>query len=111
MGYYIGVGGVVTFKNGRRLKETVQRIPLERIVLETDCPYMAPVPHRGERNSSLYLPLVAREIAQLLQIQEEEVIRVTYENAKRLYRLDERKEPAAENGEPSTDEDMGVHLR
>jgi len=72
---------------------------------------MAPVPHRGERNSSLYLPLVAREIAQLLQIQEEEVIRVTYENAKRLYRLDERKEPAAENGEPSTDEDMGEHLR
>lgn len=97
MGFCIGVGGVVTFKNGRRLKETVQRIPLGRIVLETDCPYMAPVPHRGERNSSLYLPLVVREIAQLLQIPEEEVVRVTYENAMRLYRLEE-KNPAAETG-------------
>lgn len=106
MGFYIGVGGVVTFKNGRRLKETVQRIPLERIVLETDCPYMAPVPHRGERNSSLYLPLVVSEIAQLLQIPEEKVIRVTYENAKRLYRLEERKDPAAETGRTSPGEDM-----
>ena len=97
MGFYIGVGGVVTFKNGKRLKETVQRIPLGRIVLETDCPYMAPVPHRGERNSSLYLPLVVSEIAQLLQIPEEEVVRVTYENAMRLYRLEE-KNPAAETG-------------
>ncbi|MDD6715835.1 MAG: TatD family hydrolase [Firmicutes bacterium] len=106
MGFYIGVGGVVTFKNGRRLKETVQRIPLECIVLETDCPYMAPVPHRGERNSSLYLPLVVSEIAQLLQIPEEKVIRVTYENAKRLYRLEKRKDSAAETGRTSPGEDM-----
>ena len=54
MGYYIGVGGVVTFKNAKKLKETVQEIPLDRILLETDCPYMAPEPHRGERNDSSY---------------------------------------------------------
>ena len=58
MGYYIGVGGVVTFKNAKKLKETVQEIPLERILLETDCPYMAPEPHRGERNDSSYIPVV-----------------------------------------------------
>lgn len=87
MGFFIGVGGVVTFRNGRRLKETVQRIPLENIVLETDCPYLAPEPHRGERNSSLYLPFVVHAIAELRQIPEEEVIRVTEQNARRLYRL------------------------
>ena len=59
MGYYIGVGGVVTFKNAKKLKETVQEIPLSSIVLETDCPYLAPVPYRGKRNCSLYLSYVA----------------------------------------------------
>ena len=63
MGYYIGVGGVVTFKNAKKLKETVQEIPLERILLETDCPYMAPEPHRGERNDSSYIPFVIAKIA------------------------------------------------
>ena len=63
MGYYIGIGGVVTFKNAKKLKQVVQEIPLESIVLETDCPYLAPVPYRGKRNSSLYLPYVAEEIA------------------------------------------------
>ena len=56
MGYYIGVGGVVTFKNAKKLVQTVQEIPIEQILLETDCPYMAPEPHRGTRNSSLNLP-------------------------------------------------------
>ena len=65
MGYYIGIGGVVTFKNAKKLKQVVQEIPLESIVLETDCPYLAPVPYRGKRNSSLYLPYVAEEIAAL----------------------------------------------
>lgn len=87
MGFYIGIGGVITFKNSKKLKEVVQNIPLEHIVLETDCPYMAPVPNRGKRNSSLYLPYVVQAIAQLKGISEEEVIRVTEENAMKLYRL------------------------
>lgn len=88
MGYFIGIGGVVTFKNARKLREVVQAIPLERLVLETDCPYMAPEPHRGERNSSLLLPLVAAKIAELKELSPEEVIRVTEKNAERLYGLD-----------------------
>ena len=87
MGFYIGVGGVVTFKNGRKLKETVETIPLTSIVLETDCPYMAPVPYRGKRNSSLYLPYVAEEIASLKQVSYEEVVDQTEKNAKDLFRL------------------------
>lgn len=85
MGLYIGVGGVVTFKNARRLKEAVQAVPLERILLETDCPYMAPVPYRGKRNSSLYLPHVAAAIAGLKKVSAETVCEVTEENAKRLF--------------------------
>lgn len=87
MGYYIGVGGVVTFKNGRNLKETVKAIPLESILLETDCPYLAPVPHRGERNSSLFLPLVVEEIAALKGMHPKQVMDVTEKNAKRLFNL------------------------
>lgn len=85
MGYVIGVGGVVTFKNGKKLKETVAEIPIEKIVIETDCPYMAPEPHRGSRNSSLYLPYVVEQIAQIKGIEAEEVVRITYENARKLY--------------------------
>lgn len=87
MGYYIGVGGVVTFKNARKLKETVEQIPLERILLETDCPYLAPVPFRGKRNSSLNLIYVAETIGQLKGVSKETVIEVTEQNAKALYRL------------------------
>lgn len=87
MGYYIGVGGVVTFKNSKKLKETVEAIPLERILLETDCPYMAPEPHRGKRNDSTYIPYMVAEIARLKDISEDEVKKVTYENAKKLFRL------------------------
>ncbi|MGN0332582.1 MAG: TatD family hydrolase, partial [Lachnospiraceae bacterium] len=87
MGFYIGVGGVVTFKNGRRLKETVEAIPLTSIVLETDCPYLAPEPYRGKRNNSSYIQYVAEEIARLKQVTYEEVVRQTEENAKKLYRL------------------------
>ena len=85
MGYYIGVGGVVTFKNAKKLIETVEAIPLERILLETDCPYMAPEPYRGKRNSSLLLPYVIEKIAQLKGVSTEEVERVTEENARRLF--------------------------
>ena len=85
MGYYLGIGGVVTFKNSKTLKKVAAEIPLENIVVETDCPYLAPTPHRGKRNSSAYLPLVIEEIARLRDISPEEVEQVTYENAKRLY--------------------------
>ena len=85
MGFYIGVGGVVTFKNARKLKQTVEGIPLASIVLETDCPYLAPVPYRGKRNQSAYIRYVAEEVAKLKGITCEEVIRQTEENAKKLY--------------------------
>ncbi len=85
MGLYIGVGGVVTFKNARKLKEVAEALPLEALVLETDCPYLAPSPHRGERNSSLYLPLVAEALARIKGVTPEEVVETTRENALRLY--------------------------
>ncbi|MCI8581386.1 MAG: TatD family hydrolase [Dorea sp.] len=87
MGYYIGVGGVVTFKNGRRIKETVEAIPLTSIVLETDCPYLAPEPYRGKRNNSSYIKYAAEEIARLKGVSYEEVVNQTEENARKLYRV------------------------
>lgn len=87
MGFYIGVGGVVTFKNGRRLKETVEAIPLTAVVLETDCPYLAPEPYRGKRNNSSYLKYVAEEIAKIKGITCEEVLEQTKKNAEKLYRI------------------------
>lgn len=89
MGFYLGIGGVVTFKNGKKLKEVVEYSPLEYLLLETDCPYLAPEPFRGKRNSSLYIPYVVKEIAAIKGITEEEVIRKTNENAKKMYRMDE----------------------
>lgn len=85
MGYYIGIGGVVTFKNAKKLKEVVKLLPPERILLETDCPYLAPSPNRGKRNSSLNLPYVAEAVAELKGMTAEDVIRITNENARELY--------------------------
>lgn len=85
MGYYIGVGGVVTFKNAKKLVRTVEEIPLERILLETDCPYMAPEPHRGTRNDSRNIPYVIAKIAGIRGISQEEVEERTRENAFRLF--------------------------
>ena len=87
MGYYIGVGGVVTFKNARVLKEVVESIPLERILTETDCPYLAPVPFRGKRNCSAYISYVLDMIAELKGISREEAEQVTYENTRNMYRI------------------------
>lgn len=87
MGYYIGIGGVVTFKNAKKLVNVVKEIPLTSIVLETDCPYLAPVPYRGKRNSSLYLPYVAEKIAEIKGVNIEEVVRQTEENSRMLYDL------------------------
>lgn len=85
MGFHIGVGGVITFKNGKKLKEVVEAIPLERILLETDCPYLAPEPYRGKRNSSLYLPQIAQAIADIKGVTYEEVVAQTEQNAKLLF--------------------------
>lgn len=85
MGFYIGIGGVVTFKNAKVLKEVAAWTPLDKILIETDCPYLSPSPNRGKRNSSLNLPYVAQEIAALKGISAEEVVRATCENAKKMY--------------------------
>ena len=87
-GWYIGFTGVVTFKNARRAVEAVQALPLDRILVETDCPYMAPEPYRGRRNDSRYVPLVAAKIAELKGITPDEAGNITTENAKRLFAIE-----------------------
>lgn len=89
-GFFIGIGGVVTFKNAKTLKEVAECVPLENIVLETDCPYLAPVPFRGKRNHSGNLTFVAEKIAEIKGVTAEEVCETTYENALRLYRLKQK---------------------
>ena len=84
-GWYIGFTGVLTFKNAKKLKETVLESPMEYLLLETDCPYLAPVPNRGKRNDSGMLKYVVQELAALKEITPEEVIRITEENARRFY--------------------------
>lgn len=85
LGFYFGIGGVLTFKNGKKLREALEVMPLDRILLETDCPYLAPVPFRGKRNSSLMLPYVVETLAECKGLTKEEIERVTYENAMRLF--------------------------
>lgn len=87
MGFYFGIGGVLTFKNAKKLKEAVEYIPMDRIVLETDCPYLAPEPNRGKRNNSLNIPYVVTAMSQLKGISEEEVRKAAWENAIKLYRM------------------------
>ncbi|MDI9509359.1 MAG: TatD family hydrolase [Bacillota bacterium] len=85
MGFYLGIGGVVTFTNGRKLKEVVSYAPIDQLVVETDCPYLSPVPYRGKRNSSLYLPYILKEIATIKDMDYDTVVKITNENAKNLY--------------------------
>ena len=87
MGFYIGVGGVVTFPKSRKLKEIVEMMPMDLMLIETDCPYLAPDPRRGRRNDSRLLKYVVSEIAQIKGIDEDEVRRITAGNACRLYRI------------------------
>lgn len=89
MGFYIGIGGVLTFSNAKKLKEVTEYTPLDRILLETDCPYLAPEPNRGKRNSSLNLPYVVKAIADIKGISEQEVISATCENALKMYGITE----------------------
>lgn len=88
MDFYFGIGGVLTFKNAKKLKEAVEYIPLEKIVLETDCPYLAPEPNRGKRNSSLNIPYVVKVLAEIKGLDEEEIRQVTWGNALKLYHMD-----------------------
>lgn len=88
MGFYIGVGGVVTFKNGKKLKEVVGAISIERILLETDSPYLSPEPNRGRRNSSLNIPYIVQQIAEIKGMTYDEVVAVTEENARRMYQIE-----------------------
>lgn len=87
MGFYLGIGGVVTFKNAKKLKEVVEMLPVDRMLLETDCPYMAPTPHRGKRNSSLYIPNIVDEISMIKGISPLEIINATMDNALNMYNL------------------------
>lgn len=87
MGYFLGIGGVLTYHNAPRLREVVEKIPLEYLVLETDCPYLSPVPNRGKRNSSLNLSYVVEKIAELKHISTEKVLEQTCINAKKIYDL------------------------
>lgn len=85
MDFYFGIGGVITFNNAKKLKEAVEYIPMEKILLETDSPYLSPVPYRGKRNSSLNIPLIAEEIARIKGMNYEQVVNITTENACRLF--------------------------
>ena len=87
LGWYISITGVVTFKNARKAVESVAAVPLERIMIETDAPYLAPVPYRGRRNHSGYVLEVAKKIAEIKGLPAEEVARVTMENGKRFFRV------------------------
>ncbi|MDQ0273113.1 TatD family hydrolase [Cytobacillus purgationiresistens] len=85
MNFYISLGGPVTFKNAKKPKEVAADIPLEKLLIETDCPYLAPHPYRGKRNEPSYVTLVAEQIAEIKELTVEEVARVTTENAKKLF--------------------------
>ena len=85
MGFYIGLGGVVTFKNARKAVEVAESIPIDKLLLETDCPYMAPVPHRGERNDSRLISLVAEKIAEIRGMDPQEISDITNKNAREFF--------------------------
>ena len=87
MGFFLGIGGVVTFNNAKKLKEVVEYAPLKSLVLETDCPYLAPVPNRGKRNSSLNLTYVVDAISGIKGVDRDTVMKTAWENALRLYRI------------------------
>ena len=85
MNFYISLGGPVTFKNAKKPKEVAIEVPLDKLLIETDCPYLAPHPYRGKRNEPAYVKLVAEQIAELKGISLEEVAKATTENAKKFF--------------------------
>jgi len=86
--FYVSVGGTVTFKNAKKIIDVVKYVPLDRLLIETDCPYLTPEPYRGRRNESIYVRLVAEKVAEIKGIYIEDVARSTLENAKRLFRIE-----------------------
>lgn len=88
LGYYISIAGPLTFKNARISKEVVERIPMDRLLIETDCPYLTPTPYRGKRNEPMYVKYVAEEIAKIKGISVEEVGKITRENTKKAFRVE-----------------------
>lgn len=92
LGFLISIGGPLTFKNARLVKEVVKQIPLDHMIIETDAPYLTPVPHRGKRNEPMFVKYVAEDIARIKGIDVKEVIRVTNENTKRLFAIGEVEE-------------------
>ncbi|MFK2826975.1 TatD family hydrolase [Bacillus sp. B190/17] len=88
MNFYISLGGPVTFKNAKKPKEVAEDIPLEKLLIETDCPYLAPHPYRGKRNEPAYVKLVAQQIAELKGLSYEEVAQATTENARKLFKIE-----------------------
>lgn len=91
LGFYLGIGGVITFSNAKKLYEVVEYMPMSQMVIETDCPYLAPVPNRGKRNDSFNLPYVVSKIAEIKGISSDQVIDITSENAKKLYGIMEKR--------------------
>lgn len=89
MGMYIGIGGVVTFKNAKKVRKAIEAVPLDRVLIETDCPYLAPEPHRGTRNNSALMHFTAEKIAELKGVSKAEVEKATFKNAMRLYGIEE----------------------
>ena len=88
MGFYIAFGGALTFKNARKTLEAAQAVPMERLLIETDCPYMTPVPLRGKRNEPAYVRYVAQRLAEVKNVDEAEIARVTMKNAKRFFDIE-----------------------
>jgi TatD DNase family protein len=89
MGHYFSIGGALTFKNADRLRSVISQIPIERMLVETDCPYLAPVPHRGKRNEPAYLALVVRQLAELYNVTVEEAAAITERNTRLFFRINE----------------------
>ena len=87
LGFYIAFGGVLTFKNARKAVESAEYTPIDRILLETDAPYLAPVPHRGERNNSALMRYTAEKLAEIKKMSVSEIEEITFENAKKCYRI------------------------
>ncbi|NMB00309.1 MAG: TatD family hydrolase [Firmicutes bacterium] len=92
MGHYFSFGGPITFQNANKLRKVVAGIPLERILLETDCPYLTPHPHRGKRNEPAYLPLVAEKLAEVYECTLDEVMQKTVENTRLFFRLEDKED-------------------
>ena len=87
LGYYVSISGVVTFSNARVLKEVVREVPIERMLVETDCPYLAPTPHRGKTNHSGYIKYIIETIADIKGMKYEDVCRITNANARQMYKI------------------------